>query len=145
MRDLRALATCPRCKQNGLRASRHEKEESVCAVCGFVVFEPLPPIREIEMFSDEKGLTQNGPYGYRRIVGEGLVINIDELDVLSRIIELDGMGYGWYEMARILNSEGLYNRRGNEWNPAGVRALALKERERLAGVKGAKPRLFYLK
>lgn len=72
------------------------------------------------------------------------MVNMSELEALSRILELAALGLTWYGIAVILNDEGWRNRRGKEWNASGVRSIALKERERMKGKQGFKAALFQL-
>ena len=127
------------------RPCRYEEEEACCVSCGYVAHEPLKEIK-VTPFEDEwddSGI-QNGRYGYRRIVGEGLVVNMSELEALSRILEIAALGTTWYGIARILNDEGWRNRRGKEWNTSGVRSITLKERKRMKGKQSFKAALFQL-
>lgn len=140
-----AYDPCPKCKQNGLRASREYDEEMSCLHCGYVKYTPLREIK-VEPFEDEidAASAQNGRYGYRRVVGEGLMVSVSETQALSRILELAALGVGWYAIAETLNAEGFRNRRGKEWAASGVRSIALKEKERMEGKDGVSAPLFDL-
>lgn len=95
---------------------------------------------------DGRARSHRTPFGWRTATGSDrprrgdrtpLVPDPREQAILRRILELEGQGLGARRLARLLNDEGLWNRRtAREWSVgavAGVLRTMERRRERLAG------------
>ena len=124
------LGICPKCTGRYMTPSRYEYEEAICIRCGYVQHTPTPPSARTGLIIIDDPKMNNAPFGFERVVGDGVIDNPTEQAALALMLQLGDEGWTWTEIARAVSERGYYTRAGNPWRPSGVRALILKYRAR---------------
>ena len=78
--------------------------------------------RRNHIFREGKSYTGTAPYGYD-IENKTLVINEKEAEVVRKIFDLSIKGYSAYRIPIILNSEWIFNKKGNKWTVGTIRTI----------------------
>lgn len=78
--------------------------------------------RRNHIFREGKSYTGTAPYGYD-IENKTLIINEKEAEVVRKIFDLSIEGYSAYRIPIILNSEGIFNKKGNKWTVGTIRTI----------------------